>query len=154
MIRYAFDLIASRLYVIRGDSMNPNFHQGDHLVVRLLVHPVKYPHRGEVVVVRDLVDPGSAYLKRVVGLPGETVSIEDGLLFVDGDHLPEQYLGGLPASPGVGEAMWTLSLCEYLLLGDNRVNSIDSRHFWPVDVNLIIGRAWVRFWPPRRWGFI
>ncbi len=154
VIRHMAGLLTGRLYAVRGDSMKPSFRHGDHLLVSRLAYRVESHRRGEVVIVCDPRRPSSTFLKRIVGLPGEVVRIQDGLLLIDGDHLAEPYLGGLPASPGTDEATWTLARDQYLVLGDNRAHSTDSRHFGPVDRGLIIGGAWFRFWPPRRWGSI
>ena len=108
--------------------------------------------RGEVVVVREPAGRVGEYLKRIVGLPGETVRIVDGLLFVDGKHTREPYLGELPSSVGLGEIEWTLGASEYLVLGDNRAHSTDSRHFGPVARSDINARVRLRCWPPLRFG--
>ena len=80
--------------------------------------------------------------------------IEDGLLFVNGDRVEEPYLGGLPASVGLGETSWTLGPDEYVVLGDDRVRSTDSREFGPVGRDLILGKVWFRYWPLSAWGRI
>ena len=110
--------------------------------------------RGEVVVVREPAGRAGEYLKRVVGLPGEEVRIVDGLLFVDGNHTRESYLGGLPSSVGLGETAWTLGMSEYFVMGDNRAHSTDSRHFGPVLHSAIAARVRLRCWPLSRLGRI
>ena len=136
-----------RLYVIRGPSMEPTYHSGD----LLLVGPLRRgaPARGDVVVLRNPREPDAHDLKRVVGLPGETVSLADGSLYVDGAHLPEKYLGGLPASLGLERSEWTLTGDRYFVLSDNRARGTDSRHFGPVPRDAILGRVWWRVWPRR-----
>ena len=101
------------------------------------------------------VDPrgrGGRYLKRVVGLPNEEVRLSEGRLLIDGVHLPEPYLGGLPPTLGLTEEAWTLEEGRYFVIGDNRAHSTDSREFGPVGLEEIVGRVLFRWWPPGRWG--
>ena len=95
---------------------------------------------------------GRRDVKRVIGLPGERVVMEQGVLFVDERQIAEPYLGGLPSSVGLGEWAWDLGAGEYLVLGDNRAHSTDSRDFGPVRATSIVGRAWLRYWPLMAWG--
>ena len=140
-----------RVFAVTGDSMEPSFRSGDYLLVDRRGPLARRPARGAVVVVRDPRDRGQLYLKRVVGLPGEELALEEGAAYVNGVHLPEPYLGGLPASPGLEGRSWRLGTDEYLVLGDNRAHSTDSRQFGPLGRDLILGRAWLRCWPPARW---
>ena len=131
--------------------MEPSYRTGD----LLLVGPLRRgtPARGDVVVLRDPREPDAHDLKRVVGLPGETLRLDDGSLYVDGAHLPEPYLGGLPASLGLERGEWSLPGDRFFVLSDNRAHGTDSRHFGPVRRAAILGRAWCRVWPwrvPRR----
>ena len=108
--------------------------------------------RGEIMVYRR---PGACpvhSLKRVVGLPGEEIRLRDGMLFVDGEHHVEPYLGGLPAAVGLGDRSWRVGTGEYFVMGDNRAHSTDSRHHGPIGAELIIGRALFRIWPLNRLG--
>ena len=147
-------IMTGQIYTIRGDSMTPAFRRGDRLLISRVAYRSGAPNRGDVVVVRDAREPARRYLKRVVGLPGEEVRLQDGLLYVDGVHMAEPYLEGLPASPGLGYRTWELGDDEYFVMGDNRAHSTDSRDFGPLKLGLIVGRAWFRCWPPRRWGRI
>ena len=139
--------IVLRLYLIRGRSMEPSYRSGDLLLVGPLGRGA--PARGDVVVLRNPREPDAHDLKRVVGLPGETVRLADGSLCVDGAHLPEPYLDGLPASLGLERRDWTLSGDRFFVLSDNRAGGTDSRHFGPVRRAAILGKAWIRLWPPR-----
>ena len=145
-------LLTSRLYVVRGDSMRPAFEPAHHLLVSRMAYAVSAPSRGDVVIVHDPRGTGRRYLKRVVGLPGEEVRLLDGVLFLDGVRLEEPYLEGRPAALGLGERVWKLGTGESFVLGDNRLRSTDSREFGPVRQRLIVGKAWLRYWPPRKWG--
>ena len=143
---------AVKLYVVRGDSMRPSFREGDLLVVDAREYRHSRPRRGDVAVVRDPRLPAREELKRIVGLAGEEVRLEEGLLHVDGVVLDEPYLGGLPSTPGLEPRRWNLGPDEYFVMGDDRVRSTDSREYGPVTVDLLVGRTRLRCWPPRRWG--
>ncbi len=145
-------LLASYHYVVRGESMEPAFRPGEHLLVNRIAYHHRKPGRGDVVVMRDPRDTGKVYLKRIIALPGEEVHIADGSLFIDNDHLEEAYVHDQPASLGLGEWTWALGPEEYFVMGDNRVRSTDSRHFGPVNRRLLVGKAWLRYWPLRLFG--
>ena len=132
--------------------MRPAFHGGERLLVDVAAYAGRAPRRGDVVVVRDPRTGAGRYLKRVVGLPGEVVRIADSILYVNGAHVEEPYLGGLPASLGLGSAEWRLGASEVFVMGDNRSRSTDSRHFGAVAVEQVVGRAWFRYWPVWRFG--
>ncbi len=139
-----------KLYLIRGRSMEPSYRSGDLLLVRTLGRGA--PARGDVVVLRNPREPEVHDLKRVVGLPGESIRLADGSLYVDGAHLPELYLGGLPASLGLERRDWTLPADRYFVLSDNRARGTDSRHFGPVRRAAILGTVYFKVWPVRRLG--
>ena len=131
--------------------MRPALAHGDVLLVSGVEEGGELG-RGDVVVVREPAGREGEYLKRIVGLPVEAVRIVDGQLFVEGKHTREPYLGGLPSSVGLGTMTWTLGVSEYLVMGDNRAHSTDSRHFGPVARSDITARVWLRFWPLSRFG--
>lgn len=140
------------IYKVRGESMCPTLYPGD----RLLVDPRAYtgtgPERGDIAVIQGRTEIADRHLKRVVGLPGELVRLTKGLLLIDGDHLVEPYLVGLPATLGLADQRWSLGEDEYFALGDNRAHSTDSREYGPVRRELVLGRAWFRVWPISRLG--
>ena len=105
-------------------------------------------------MVRDPRQPERDELKRIVGLAGEEMRLEDGLLYVDGAVLDEPYLGGLPPTLGLESRRWRMGSDEYFVMGDNRVRSTDSREYGPVRADLLVGRVLLRYWPPRRWGMV
>ena len=145
-------LAASRPYVVRGTSMTPTLRPGDQVLVDLSAYGNVGPARGDVVVFSNPRTEGRRDVKRVIGLPGERVVMAEGMLFVDGVQLAEPYLGELPSSVGLGESAWDLGAGEYLVLGDNRAHSTDSREFGPIEGDRVVGRAWIRYWPVRAWG--
>ena len=125
--------------------MEPTLYDGD---LTLAVIPRRAIRRGEIAVMRLPGADGPKYrIKRIVGLPGERVALEDGLLFIDGAHHREPYLRGLPASVGVDAASWTLGAEECFALGDNRAHSVDSRRFGPVPTSAIVAIVAIRIWP-------
>ena len=129
--------------------MLPTLLPGDRLLVgRLSLLPWR-PRRGDIVLAHRQ-RPIGVMVKRVVGLPGEQVRIEEGLLIVNDRPLLEPYLSS-PVTPFPMQGEWTLCPNEYFLLGDNRARSDDSRRFGPVHREAILGRAWYRYAPaPRR----
>lgn len=139
-------------FFVKGASMEPNFEDGEYLIVNELSLNLKDPQRGEVIIFRYPKDPGQYYIKRIIGLPGERVKIEGGQVYIfntqnsQGFALDEsEYLYSLQATPGDMDLV--LSGEQYFVLGDNRQASSDSRIFGPITREAIIGKAWVRAWP-------
>ena len=145
-------LVSGRPYVIRGASMTPSLRPGDQVLVDLSAYGEVEPARGDLVVFSNPRADGRHDIKRVIGLPGERVVMAEGMLYIDGRQFAELYLGGLPSSVGLGEWAWDLGDGQYLVLGDNRAHSMDSREFGPIEAYRIVGRAWVRYWPVTAWG--
>jgi signal peptidase I len=134
---------------VEGQSMDPTLHDRQRIVIEKLTYRFRPPRRGEIVVLRrPQPDP---LIKRVVGLPGEMVAIENGRVYIDGQPLDEPYLNemtrGVLSPQIVPEG-------HVFVLGDNRDSSNDSRAFGMVSVEDIVGRAWVRYWPPREIGLV
>ena len=146
--------LTSRHYRVRGDSMKPDFDAGQLLLVSYAAYSATSPFRGDVVVMRDPRGTGKHYLKRLVSMPGETVSFIDGVLLIDGRPLGEPYLGGLPAILGLDRHEWTLGPGEYFAMGDNRSHSTDSSDYGPLSAEDIIGKAWFRYWPIGKFGVV
>jgi len=146
--------VAEARYIPSG-SMLPTLEINDRLVIEKVGYRFNEPDRGDIIVFwppDGLFPEGArkeAFIKRVVGLPGETIEIAEGRVLVDGEALDEDYILGPP------EYQWgpqEVPSASYLVLGDNRNNSVDS-HIWGfVPEDQIIGRAVVRFWPPNRLG--
>ena len=139
------------LSVVRGNSMAPNIHDGD----RILVEPWSYllggVERGDIVVMRYPRDPSVDYIKRVIGLPGDRVTMAGGHVWVNGELLEEPYVDDTDQ----GSYLNTVVPDEqYFVLGDNRPRSSDSREFGTVPEDFVRGRVDVRLWPPHRAGFI
>ncbi len=167
--------MAVRLLVLNfrvdGSSMFPNLHDGDMLLVNRNAYesfdlytlvdwipgvdhaeakefsPFSDPQRGDVIVFDPPVNSTKPYIKRIIGLPGETVEIRDGNVYIDGDLLEESYI-----ESGITECArectpWQVPEGHVFVLGDNRQNSSDSRVFGPVPIESVEGKAWVIYWP-------
>lgn len=137
-------------FYVEGSSMEPTYLNHDYLLIDKLTYHFRGPIRGDVVVIHPPNAPEKYYIKRVVGLPGEQVVIQDGSVYVG---LPGQELRKLsepylePWVATQGDKAITLSADEYYVLGDNRGYSSDSRFFGPLDRSRIVGRSWVRVLP-------
>lgn len=141
-------------FVVDGASMHPTFEHLDYLIVDEVVYRFTSPRRGDVIVFRYPKDPSIFYIKRVIGLPGETVSIHRGSVTItgaDGERfaLPEPYIVNEDATYTKSV---TLRTGEYFVLGDNRPNSSDSRVWGPLPRKDVIGRVDVRLLPLARAG--
>lgn len=138
-------------FIVESYSMEPTLHE-DH---QIWVDRVSYrfgdgPSRGDIVVFQSW-DQDKPFVKRVVGLPGETISIHDGDVYADEQRLDEPYLHQRTEG---GQEPVTLGENEFFVLGDNRGNSGDSRYYGALTGDDIIGRAWVRYWPPGEIGIL
>jgi len=138
-------------FYVKGASMEPNFHEHEYLIIDELSYRFHEPLRGEVIVFKYPENPSEYFLKRIIGLPGETVKIAEGKVTVYNKEHPEGVVideSYLPQDlKTIGERITVLNDEQYFVLGDNRPNSHDSRGFGPVDKSLIVGRAWFRGWP-------
>ena len=139
---YAF---IAQPFRVEGSSMEPNFSGGDYLVVDEVSYKFRNPERGEVIVLHNPTNDTEFFIKRIVGLPGEELIIRDGHVFVDGELIKEEYL---PREVSIkGEYYFNLNDGEYFVMGDNRLQSFDSRSWGPLGRSDIVGTVRVRFWP-------
>jgi len=132
-------------FVVEGSSMEPNYHHGEYLFIEKVSYRLHEPKRGDVVVFKYPNNPNINYIKRIIGLPNETVRIEDGLVTIDGKLLDESYLGDDTKTYVHGNPNGTFEITvpdgKYLVLGDNREHSSDSRDGWLLPKNFIVGRS-------------
>lgn len=142
--------------VVQGNSMYPTFSDGDSLIVDKLSYQFSNPRRFDVVVFPFQYQPDTYYIKRVIGLPGETVQIRDGMIYINGRLLEEDYGWGQMEKSGLASEPITLGEEEYFVLGDNRNNSSDSREpsVGNIKKSEIIGKAWLRIWPLSGFGLV
>ena len=131
--------------------MEPNFHENDYLIIDELSYRLREPQRGEVVVLRSPFEKDYYFIKRIVGLPGETVSVKNGLVKIfnqanpEGIVLDEVYLETDEVTDGDLEVK--IGQGEYFVMGDNRRYSYDSRRWGLLKESDLIGRVWLRLWP-------
>jgi signal peptidase I len=131
-------------FIVKGASMEPNFHDREYLIINEIEYRFDDPVRGEVIILKDPLNPQIYFIKRVIGLPGEKVEIKKGRVYINDQELAEVYIEkfGVDTYDSV-----KLGDNQYYVMGDNRTNSFDSRSFGPIDRKSIIGKAWFRGWP-------
>ncbi len=141
---------------VSGDSMLATLHDGDNLIVDKISYRLREPERFEIIVFPYRYAEDTYYIKRIIGLPGETVQIIDGYVYIDGEQLDEDYGLEVMNNPGNAAEPIKLGDDEYFVLGDNRNHSADSREsgVGVLHRNELIGRAWVRIWPLKSMGVI
>jgi signal peptidase I len=157
-------------YRVQNISMEPNLHEGQLLIVDRFAycpglnfdfpplnirfsrtHCVKEPERGDIIVFHYPQDPTQDYIKRVIGLPGESVEVRQGKVYINGVFMPEPF-GPNPGSYTAPRV--TLSGDQIYVMGDNRNNSSDSHVWGPLSMRFVVGRALARYWPPSKWTWI
>jgi len=149
---YTLVNLATARAVVEGQSMQPNFYTGQLVIVNRFSYYFGGPQRGDVIVLHDPKDVTQDFIKRVMGLPNETVLIKEGRVYINGIQLNEPYIQNFCRAGCDGT--WHLKANEYFVLGDNRSNSFDSHAFGPIQRSLIVGEAWIRYWPPQDFGMI
>ena len=136
-------------FVVIGPSMLPSFEDGQRILVSKVAYYLHEPERGDVVVFQSPTNRREDYIKRIIALPGDTVRVNAGAVYVNGTKLKEPYIKN-PADYTLEQ----LKIPEnnYFVLGDNRRVSNDSHNGWLVPREKIIGKAWLSIWPPNKWG--
>jgi len=138
-------------YKVEGFSMEPTLADGQYLLINKIGMHFHQPDRGDIIVFEYPLDPSKSFVKRVIGLPGDTVEIRDQKTIVDGKILNEPYI---KAPENAIYPRTTVPPNEYFVMGDNRNNSSDSRSWGMLPAKDIIGEAWVSYWPPKDWGMV
>ena len=158
------NVFVAQLHEVYGNSMLPDFKNGEYLLTDKVTYRFRSPQRGDVIIFKAPEPPHRDYIKRVVGLPGESVMISDGKVYIynatqpQGYQLKEDYLDpgmvteGKTAMPN--QTKYTVPANSYIVFGDNRAVSSDSRTWGAVTKSEIIGRSLVRLWPPNSFSFI
>jgi signal peptidase I len=141
-------------FYVKGASMEPNFHDHEYLIIDEISYRLNAPHRGDIIIFRYPKDPSQYFIKRIIGLPGETVKIKDNKVYIKNNEHQDfveldesEYLAGEVGTFNYGRAEYVLEADQFFVMGDNREQSLDSRRFGPVPRRLVIGRAWIRGWP-------
>ncbi len=153
MIYAVVDMASVRFYV-DGPSMEPSFFSDQRVIVSRVSYFLRLPERGEIVVFQSPDRPGidPPLIKRVIGLPGETVTLRDGHVTIDGQILDESFTN--EPCTRCNEKEWVLGADEFFVMGDNRNRSRDSRVFGPISRANLIGEAIFRYWPPNDWSLL
>jgi len=145
----AVNLVTARIRV-EGSSMEPSLHDGEFVVINRLAYRWANPDRGEIIVFNFPLDPERRFIKRIIGLPGDTVSVHQGIVFVNNIPLEEPYIYAPPEYDGE----WIVEEGHYFVLGDNRNNSSDSQNWGSLGAEEIIGKAVIVYWPINDLGII
>jgi len=149
LIAVGINLFLAQATQVQGQSMEPNLHSEQRLVVEKVSYRFHGPRRGDIVVI-DMPEAGPELLiKRVIALPGETLSSRGGKVVINDEALDEPYVTH-PGGRDIAEQV--VPPLHVFVMGDNRQFSNDSRNFGPVPIDNIIGRAWFSYWPLERWG--
>ncbi len=137
-------------FFVKGQSMEPNFENGDYLIIDEITYRFHNPQRGDVVVFKYPNDTSQRYIKRIIGLPGETIEIKNGKVAIfnkEGNQLLDESTYLTPLILTAGDMQITLAEDKYFVLGDNRIASSDSRSWGLLPREDIIGRVFLRAWP-------
>lgn len=154
----AIYLFVAQPHKVSGASMFPNFHDGDYIMTDKVTYRFSQPKRGDIVVFKNPRDKSQDFIKRITGLPGDRVAIESNQVLVNGRSLVEPYTNPATATePGSflqdGQEV-TVAEDHYLVLGDNRGRSSDSREWGFISKEEIIGRVFFRYWPKETVGLV
>ncbi len=158
-------LFLVRPHQIHGDSMLPSYHDGDYLLTEVVSYKFlkRELKRGDVVVFHSPQTTGRDFIKRIVALPGEKIKIQNGAIFIINDQYPQGFLleesylpDGTTTQPRrtISEGKFFEIGEGYVVMGDNRARSSDSRDWGVITKTMVVGRAWFRYWPPSALGFI
>ncbi len=142
---------------VSGSSMEPTLSDGDNLIVDKISYRFRDPQRYDIIVFPYKYEDNTYYIKRIIGLPGETIQIKDGYVYINGEFLSSEIYGAeVMDDAGIAEEPITLGADEYFVLGDNRNHSSDSRDpsVGVLTRSDLIGRAWLRIYPFDKFGFI
>lgn len=149
VLYFGINAVSARVRV-DGTSMNPTLQHGEYIFVNRLAYKVGEPQRGDIIVFSLPLSTGEDLIKRVIGLPGETIRIRNNEVLVNGVKLAEPYI----AQPPVYDGEWTVGEEQLFVLGDNRNNSKDSHQWGLLPAGNVIGKALLIYWPPPEWKLI
>jgi signal peptidase I len=149
VLYFGINAVSARVRV-DGFSMRPTLQDGEYILVNKLAYKFSEPVRGDIVVFVFPVNPEEDLIKRIIGVPGDTITIQDGMLTVNGVVVDEPYINAPPAYNGT----WQVPEGELFVLGDNRNDSRDSHQWGLLPIENVIGRAVLIYWPPEEWQVI
>lgn len=150
--------LVAQPHKVSGVSMMPNFHNNDYIITNKIGYRLYPPKRGDVVVLNNPKDLSEAFIKRIIGLPGEKIRVQNGHVYINGEKLNEPYLAAdLLTAPGAflseGNEV-AIPQGDYIVIGDNRPQSLDSREWGYAPREDIIGQVFFRYWPKETLGLI
>ncbi len=163
IIFFVIQNFVAQPYKVQMQSMEHTLEPDQYVLVDKLTPRWDSYKRGDIVVFKPPADWGpfddTPYIKRVIGVGGETVEIRDGLVYINGTALPEPYIykddnGNPQPTTASDQATWVIPQGELFLMGDHRSNSTDSRAHGPVPIENVVGRAWLRYWPLDTFGIL
>jgi signal peptidase I len=143
---------------VDGSSMYPNFHDKEFILTDKISYRRNLPTRGDVIVFHAPPPYDSDFIKRIIGLPGETIMVKGGKVYINSNILEEPYIP--PEYPTLQKTFlrdgvpYPIPEGFYFVMGDNREFSSDSREWGPISFNAIVGKAWIRYWPINEIGFV
>lgn len=151
-----FYIFIAQPHKVSGSSMFPTFKDGDYIITEKLSYRFNTPQRGDVIVLKNPKDESQDFIKRVIALPGDQLKVATGLVYLNGALLPEAYLPSGTLTNGRSFLNEGTEIKagdnQYFVFGDNREHSSDSREWGPVTKEEIIGRVFLRYWPPQSFG--
>lgn len=137
----------AQAFQVEQYSMEPTLLPHDRVLVDKFLYRLRQPHRGDVIVLKYPLNPQRNYIKRIVALPGDTLQVKDGKLFINATQVGEPYVNGVPQGDF---GPMTVPEDSVFVMGDNRNNSEDSRSFGALKTEQIVGQAILIYWPPQR----
>ncbi|TET18330.1 MAG: signal peptidase I [Dehalococcoidia bacterium] len=140
-------------FEVYGDCMEPNFEEGQRLIINKAVYRFREPQRGEVIILHPppSTHQSTPFIKRIIAVPGDTIEIEEGVVYVNSSPLDEPYI---KEPPSYTIKRQKIPDNEYFVLGDNRNVAYDSHRWGTLPRQNIIGKAWLSIWPPSEWGLV
>lgn len=138
-------IFVAQSFLVEGYSMEPTLHNGERVMVEKISYRFRDPKRGEIVIIKNPLKPKDIYIKRVVGLPGDDIQVENGSIYINGIVLEEDYIAERVNSWYSGE--FHVPEGHVFVLGDNRNHSDDSRRIGPIPFNDVLGRVMFIYWP-------
>lgn len=154
----AIYLFVAQFHKVSGNSMVPTFKSGDYLITEKVTYRFNSPKKGDIIVLKNPKDESEDFIKRIIALPGDTIKIENNIVYVNGEAIREKYLPP-QTSTRAGSFLEeggqiTAGPNQYFVLGDNRNHSSDSREWGAITRQEIVGRALFRYWPPQNMGLL
>ena len=150
VIAFIIRIFAIQPFIVEGQSMEPSFANNDYLITEKISYKIHEPTRGDIIIFRPPDNPSVNYIKRIIGLPGDTIEVKNGSVYVNEERLVESYLTSNLETKNVKQstAAVTVQSGEYYVMGDNREHSRDSREIGAVPKQNITSRIWFRLLPP------